>query len=36
LDQLRDGDENDFLEVDDEPYSSALVRKRLFEDLRAS
>lgn len=35
LDQLRDGDENDYIEVDDEPYSSALVRKRLFEDLRS-
>ena len=35
LDQLRDGDENDWIEVDDEPYSSVLVRKRLFEDLRS-
>ena len=35
LDQLRDADENDWIEVDDEPYSSALVRKRLFEDLRS-
>ena len=36
LHQLRDGDENDSIEIDDEPYSSALVRKRLFEDLRSS
>ena len=35
LDQLRDQDENDWIEIDDEPYSSALVRKRLFEDLRS-
>jgi len=34
--QLRDGEENDWIEIDDEPYSSALVRKRLFEDLRSS
>ena len=27
-------EENDFFEIDDEPYSSALVRKRLFELLR--
>lgn len=27
-------DENDWLEIDDEPYSSSLVRKRLFEMLR--
>jgi hypothetical protein len=33
LDQLRE--ENDYLDIDDEPYSSALVRKRLFEYLRS-
>ncbi len=27
-------EENDFLDIDDEPYSSALVRKRLFAILR--
>lgn len=27
-------EENDWFEIDDEPYSSALVRKRLFEILR--
>ncbi len=27
-------EENDYLELDDEPYSSSLVRKRLFELLR--
>jgi len=36
LDQLRDGEENDWIEIDDEPYSSLLVRQRLFEDLRSS
>ena len=36
LDQLRDGEENDWIEIDDEPYSSSLVRQRLFEDLRSS
>ncbi len=33
LDQLRE--DNDYLDIDDEPYSSALVRQRLFEQLRA-
>ncbi len=27
-------EENDFLDIDDEPYSSSLVRKKLFEMLR--
>ena len=27
-------DENDWLDIDDEPYSGSLVRKRLFEMLR--
>ena len=34
LSDLRE--ENDFLELDDEPYSSALVRQRLFEYLRST
>jgi len=29
-------EENDYLELDDEPYSSALVRRRLFEYLRST
>ena len=33
--QLREGDENDWIEIDDEPYGEELVRKRLFEDLRS-
>ena len=36
LDQLREGEDNDSIEIDDDPYSEELVRKRLFEDLRAS
>jgi len=36
LDQLREGDDNDWIEIDDEPFSPELVRKRLFEDLRSS
>ncbi len=39
LDQLRDGDENDWLELetgDDGACDGALVRKKLFEDLRSS
>lgn len=28
-------EDNDFLEIDDEPYSSALVRQRLFDELRS-
>ena len=27
-------EENDYLDIDDEPYSSSLVRKKLFEMLR--
>ena len=33
LDQLRE--DNDYFDIDDEPYSSALVRQRLFEELRS-
>ena len=33
LDQLRE--DNDYFDIDDEPYSSALVRQRLFEQLRS-
>lgn len=33
LDQLRE--ENDYFDIDDEPYSSQLVRQRLFEQLRS-
>ncbi len=36
LHQLREGDENDWIEIDDEPFSEELVRHRLFEDLRSS
>lgn len=36
LTQLRDGDDNDWIDINDEPYSSALVRERLFEDLGPS
>jgi hypothetical protein len=35
LDQLRDGDENDWVDVDDDPFDEALIRRRLFEDLRS-
>lgn len=35
LDQLRDGDENDWIDVDDDPFDEALIRRRLFEDLRS-
>ncbi len=33
LDQLRE--DNDYFDIDDEPYSSQLVRQRLFEQLRS-
>lgn len=33
LDQLRE--DNDYFDIDDEPYSSQLVRQRLFEKLRS-
>ena len=33
LEQLRE--DNDWLDIDDEPYSGALVRRRLFEQLRS-
>ncbi len=33
LDQLRE--DNDYFDIDDEPYSSSLVRQRLFEQLRS-
>ncbi len=33
LEQLRE--DNDWLDIDDEPYSGALVRRRLFERLRS-
>ena len=33
LDQLRE--ENDYFDIDDEPFSSQLVRQRLFEQLRS-
>ena len=36
LDQLRDGTDNDFFEFDDDIRSEELIRKKLFEDLRAS
>jgi DNA polymerase III alpha subunit len=35
LDQLRDGDENDWVDVDDDPFDEVLIRGRLFEDLRS-
>ena len=34
LNQLRDGAENDWIEIDDKPFSEELIRKRLFELLR--
>ena len=36
LDQLRDGDENDSIEIADGPDDEASIRARLFDDLRAS
>ena len=36
LDQLREGDENDWLELDDDLDSEELVRKNVFEVLRSS
>ena len=36
LHQLREGDENDWFEVDDEPFDEQAIRSRLFEDLRSS
>ena len=35
LNQLRDGDENDWIEIDDDPFNEELIRKRLFDDLRS-
>lgn len=35
LNQLREGDENDWIEVDDGACGEELVRKKLFEDLRS-
>ena len=35
LDQLREGDDNDSLQIDADLSDEALVRKKLFEDLRA-
>lgn len=35
LHQLREGDENDFVDIDDKPFSEELVRKKLFDDLRS-
>ena len=34
LNQLRDGDENDSIELDVDHYNEELIRKKLFEDLR--
>ena len=36
LNQLREGDENDWFEFDDDLQSEESVRKKLFEDLRSS
>ena len=36
LNQLREGDENAWIELDAEPGDEELVRKKLFEDLRSS
>ena len=36
LDQLREGEENDFLEFDDDLKGEELIRRKLFEDLRSS
>ena len=35
LDQLREGDENDWFELDDDLQSEESIRRKLFEDLRA-
>ncbi len=35
LNQLRDGDENDWIELEDKPFSAELMRKRLFDSLRS-
>ncbi|MBR3317704.1 MAG: PHP domain-containing protein [Atopobiaceae bacterium] len=35
LHQLREGGENDSMEINDEPFSPELVRRQLFDDLRA-
>lgn len=35
LHQLREGDDNDWIEFDDDPTDEEVVRKRLFEDLRS-
>lgn len=36
LNQLREGDENDYFELPDDLTSPELIRKKLFEDLRSS
>ena len=36
LDQLREGDENDWFEMEDSLRGEELIRTRLFEDLRSS
>lgn len=36
LDQLREGEDNDWFEIDDDLRGEELVRKTVFEDLRAS
>ena len=36
LDQLREGTDNDWFEVDDEPFNAERIRHELFEDLRSS
>ena len=36
LDQFRDGEENDFFEFEDDLQGEESIRKRLFEELRAS
>ena len=36
LDQLREGEDNDWFEFDDDPSGEELIRKRVFEELRSS
>ena len=36
LDQLRDGTDNDFFEIDDAIRGEEQIRKYVFDDLRAS
>jgi len=36
LNQLREGDENDWFEFDDDPRGEEPIRKRVFEELRSS